>query len=123
MGRASFGRVVFRGVEYGHDIVVCSCRVRRRMKELSAHMRSVYGHTPLTGDELKEYLRECGEVEVVFIGTGVYGALPLTGDAEELLERLARTGVEVVKAVTNDELLERVESERRRYLAVIHVTC
>ncbi len=123
MGRTSFGRAVFNGVEYVHDIVVCSGRVRRRRKELSAHMRPRYGHTPLTGEELKTYLEECGEPEVIFVGTGVYGALPLTEDAEELLRELSRTGVEIVKSVTNDELLAMVEREQRKYLAVIHVTC
>lgn len=123
MGRASFGRVVFNGMEYGHDIVVCNGDVSRRMKELSADMRSRYGHTPLTGEELRTYLTGCGGVKAVFIGTGIYGALPLTEDAEGLLRELSRAGVEVVVSVTNDELLNRVEGERRSYLAVIHVTC
>jgi len=123
VGRTSFGRVVFNGIEYGHDIVVCNGRVRRRRKELSAHMRPRYGHTPLAGEELKTYLEECGRPEVIFVGTGVYGALPLTEDTEELFKELSQAGVEIVKSVTNDGLLTMVEREQRRYLAVIHVTC
>lgn len=123
MRRAGFGRVLFNGVGYGHDIVVCNGRVERRRKELSAHMRPRYGHTPLTGNELKTYLEECGEPEVIFVGTGVYGVLPLTEDAERLLRELSQAGVEIVKSVTSDELIARVEGERRRYLAIIHVTC
>ncbi len=123
MRRTSFGRVVFKGAEYGHDIVVCNGLVRRRRKELSAHMRSRYGHTPLTGDELRTYIEECGKPEVIYIGRGVYGALPLTEDAEELLKELSKAGVEIVMSVTDDELLARVEGERKKYLAIIHVTC
>ncbi len=123
MGRASFGKIVFNGVEYGHDIVVCNGRVRRRRKELSAHMRSKYGHTPLTGDELKTYLKECDKPEVLFVGTGVYGALPLTEDTEELLKELSQDGIVIIRSVTNDEFLAKVERERRKYLAIIHVTC
>lgn len=123
MGRTGFGKVVFNSVEYDHDIVVCNGHVRRRRKELSAHMRSSYGHTPLTRHELETYINECGRPEVIFIGTGVYGALPITEDAEELFKELSQAGVESVKSVTNDELLARIEKEQRRYLAVIHVTC
>jgi len=123
LGRVRFGSVVFKDKEYRHDIVICDGRVTRRRKELSAHMRSKYGHTPLTAEELKQYIDECGEPEVVLVGTGVYGALPLDDDAEKFLDELSRRGVEVVKSVTDDEFVNRVENEKRRYLAVIHVTC
>ena len=123
MGKASFGRVVFKGTEYRHDIVVCNGEVKQRRKEISLHLRRKYGHTPLTGKEIMEYLKGCGEVQVLFIGTGVYGALPLTEDAEEVIGELSRKGVEVIREVTSDELLSRVEKEKRKYLAIIHTTC
>ena len=46
-----FGRIVIRGKQLDHDVVVEAGRVRRRKKGPSKRYRDQFGHTPLSPDE------------------------------------------------------------------------
>ncbi len=113
-----FGKIVFRGRDFGEDIVVCRDEVFPRAKELSSDRRSVYGHTPLTLREVNEYIRRCGDVEEVVIAAGYYGDLPIEPDA---LSRLLKVGRRVVVVKTGD--LPSLELDLSRALVIVHVTC
>jgi hypothetical protein len=111
-----FGWVEINGKTFGHDVILhADKQVSKRKKKKSRGYKEKYGHTPLSEHEL-EFLEE-EKPEVVFIGTGQYGDLPLTPGAKEVLARY--------HAVVHPtpEILKAIEGERRRFVAVIHVTC
>lgn len=122
--RTGFGWVRVFGETYNYDVVVYGSRVMRRRKDLSRAYRGEYGHTPLSDVELNYYIREYGVPEVVIIATGVYGELPITPKARELLNNLASKGVKIIIGKTSDSIVEDVEKlSSRRLLAIIHTTC
>jgi hypothetical protein len=101
---------------YESDVVVhAGGRVAKRKKKRSKHLKDEYGHTPLSEAELG-FLEE-ERPDVVYVGTGYEGALPITPGAREILE-----GYEAVIAPT-PEIEERMGQERRRFVAIVHVTC
>jgi len=113
-----FGRVVLDGQSYDHDVVVCRGSVALRRKELSSSRKSLYGHTPLTLEELRHYLDSCRDARILVIGAGYYGDLPIEPDA--LIHALKRVE-RVVIAKTPD--LARLGLDLSEVLAIIHVTC
>jgi hypothetical protein len=111
-----FGWIEVDGVRYDHDIVIHTDRtVTKRKKKLSKGQKGQYGHTPLTDAELA--FLEDEHPEAVFIGAGQYGDLPVTPKARKILDRY---GAEVMPTPA---ILPRIEGERRKYAAVLHVTC
>jgi hypothetical protein len=114
--KTGFGWIVFDGMRYDHDIVIHFDRsVTKRKKKLSKKRKEEFGHTPLSGEELADLLRELPEV--IYIGTGQYGDLPLTPDALTLLAPFAT----IVKPTP--DILFLLEAEQRKFAAVLHVTC
>jgi hypothetical protein len=114
--KTKYGWVEINGVRYDHDVIVLRDRsVIKRSKKKSKKLKNIYGHTPLSDHEL-EFL-EAEEPEVVFIGTGQYGDLPVTKEAQAILK-----GFETIIRPT-PEILDLLEEENRPYVAFIHVTC
>jgi hypothetical protein len=114
--KTGFGWIEVGGTRYEHDIVIHRDRsVTKREKKRSKPFKKEYGHTPLTADELGFLADE--RPEVVYIGTGQYGDLPIAPDARTVLsgytERVAPT----------PEILEEMTVESRVFSAVLHVTC
>ncbi len=114
-----FGYIVIDGVRYDHDVILFD-KVQRRRKELSADLKKKYGHTPLTGREITEYFGK-KKPEVLVIGTGQYGVLPLV----EVEETASKLGISVIKARAPEaiEIYNRLKDEGRRVAAIFHVTC
>ncbi len=117
--KTGFGYIVIDGARYDHDVVITD-KVLPRRKEFSYRLREKYGHTPLTGEELRIYFEEY-KPEVVIIGTGQYGSLPLTG-VEEAAEEL---GVKLIIEKTPEaiETYNRLKDEKKDVAAILHVTC
>lgn len=116
MMSTGFGWIEIGGRRYGYDVVIrADGSVTRRSKKLSRDLKTSYGHTPLSEEELD--ILETDHPEVVYIGTGQSGSLPVTPGARELL----RTYETVI--LTTPGLIARLDQESRRYVAVIHVTC
>ncbi len=113
-----FGRIVVKGREYSRDVVVCKDLVFSRAKELSSEKKSIYGHTPLTLREVKEYLSKCGAIEEVVIAAGYYGDLPIEPDA---LSYLVKRCSKVVIIKTAD--LPKLSIDFSKAMVLIHVTC
>jgi len=112
----AFGWIEIGRKRYEHDIVIhTDGSVAKRKKKRSKPFREEYGHTPLSAEELTFLEKE--RPDVVYIGTGQYGDLPLTRDAASLLESYPT----VVKPTP--EILPLLAKEHRRYIAVLHVTC
>ena len=114
--KTEFGWVNIGGTRYEHDIVIhTDGTISKRRKKLSKPFRGEFGHTPLSAEELG-FLEE-ERPEVVYIGTGQYGDLPLTPDAIALLAPYSP----VVRPTP--DILPLIKEENRKYAAVVHVTC
>ncbi len=119
-----FGWVIINGKRYEHDVIVLpDGSVLRRRKELSKDLRRLFNHTPFTLKEFDYLLRICGCVpEVLVIGSGQYGDLPVM---EEVLRRAEELGLKVIVKRTPEalNLLKEMIAEGRLVAGVIHVTC
>jgi hypothetical protein len=116
MMKTGFGWIEIERVQYDHDIVIHNDRtITKRKKKLSKDQKGQYGHTPLSVAELGFLADE--HPDVVFIGTGQYGDLPVTPDAAEVLRNYAMV------MMPTPEILPRIESEQRKFVAILHVTC
>ena len=118
--RVKFGSICIGEVTYNYDIIIhTDGSVSRRKKELSKAFRSKYGHTPLTIIEVKELIEE--KPEVIVIGTGIYGALPLL----DIRDYITSSGVKCIVERTPEaiKIYERLCDEGRKVAAIFHVTC
>ena len=114
--QTGFGWIEIEGDRYEHDIVIHTDQtVTKRQKKLSKPLKDSYGHTPLSEKELAFLKRE--KPEVVFIGTGQYGDLPLTPDAQAVL-----AGYEA-RIKPTPEILRDLTTETRKFTAILHLTC
>lgn len=111
-----FGSVTIGRKIYDEDIIIhADGSITKRKKKKSKHLKVTYGHTPLSELEL-EFLSE-ERPEVVYIGTGYQGALPITPEAMLTLKRY-----ETVIGPT-PEVVGKLAAEHKRFVALIHVTC
>jgi len=116
MKAVSFGIVKINGEEYEKDVVIhTNGKVSKRKKKKSKDLKPTYGHTPLSDKELD--VIEDEEPEVVYIGTGYEGSLPITPEALKVLK-----DYETVILPT-PEVIPKIEADKRKLVAFIHVTC
>ena len=114
--KTAFGWISISGTRYEKDVIIhADSTVSKRRKKLSKDKKAGYGHTPLSKAELDFLADE--KPKVVFVGTGQSGALPITPGARSLLEKY-----DVVIGPTPD-ILPRLEEERRKKVAILHITC
>ena len=114
--KSEFGWIEIDQVRYDHDVIIHQDgTITKRSKKKSKELKDVYGHTPLSDKEL-EFL-DGEKPEIVYIGTGQYGDLPITPEAEKVLIRF-----ETVIRPTPD-ILGMLKKERRSFIAIVHVTC
>ena len=114
--QTGFGWIEIDGERYGHDVVIHTDHtITKRRKKLSKPFKSSYGHTPLSGEELAFLVDE--KPEVVYIGTGQYGDLPLAPETQAVL-----AGYEARINLT-PEILQDLATETRKFTAILHVTC
>ena len=114
--KTGFGWIEVGGRRYDHDIIIhTDGSVSRRKKKASKEMKGDYGHTPLSEHELV-FLRD-EKPDVVYIGTGQYGSLPLTPGAEEILSAFSAV------IMPTGEILSSLDKEERSHVAILHITC
>ena len=114
--KSEFGWIEIDKVRYDHDVIIhTDGSVTRRAKKKSKALKSSYGHTLLSGQELEFLSKE--HPEIVYVGTGQYGDLPLTPDADIILRQF-----DTIIRLTPD-ILNLLEKEHRSFVAIIHVTC
>jgi len=114
--KSEFGWIEIDKKRYEHDVIIhIDGSVTKRSKKSSKELKSTYGHTPLSDHELDFLEKE--KPEIIYIGTGQYGDLPLTREAKTVLSRF-----ELVIHPTPD-ILDTLENENRSFVAIIHVTC
>jgi hypothetical protein len=104
------------GERFTHDVIVhIDGRVERRSEDLSQAYRGDYFHTPLSEREL-DFLDE-EKPEVLIIGAGFKGMMQLTPRAKEKV-----SGYQVF-AQTTDKAIGIMNLEKRRFVAILHLTC
>ena len=114
--KTAFGWIEIGDHWYDHDIIIhTDGSVSKRKKKLSKPMKAGFGHTPLSLEELAIVKEE--KPEIIYIGTGQYGDLPLTREAETFLESFHS-----VLGPTPD-ILPEIEREQKKYFAILHVSC
>jgi hypothetical protein len=114
--KTGFGWIEIGDTRYEHDVIIhTDGRVSKRKKKVSKTFRDKFGHTPLSEEELG-FLEE-EKPEVVYIGTGQYGDLPVMPQAEALISSFH--GI----IMPTPEILVAIKGEKRRFLAILHVTC
>ena len=85
--KSEFGWIEIDKIRYDYDVIIHgNGSVTKRSKKKSKDLKSTYGHTPLSEYELDFLKKE--QPEKVFIGTGQYGDLPLTPNAENVLSQV-----------------------------------
>jgi hypothetical protein len=114
--KSEFGWIEIDKIRYDYDVIIHgNGSVTKRSKKKSKDLKSTYGHTPLSEYELDFLKKE--QPEKVFIGTGQYGDLPLTSNAENVLSRFKT----IIRPT--QEILDILKKEHRSFVAIIHVTC
>jgi len=114
--KTRYGWVELDHIRYDHDVIIHKDRtVTKRSKKKSKKFKKVFGHTPLSDHELK-FLKD-EKPEIVFIGTGQYGDLPITIDAHRVL-----APYDLVMRPT-PEILDLFNDEPRPSVAILHVSC
>jgi Uncharacterized conserved protein len=111
-----FGEVKLFGQKYSQDqIIHVDGTVTKRKKKQSKDLKPLYGHTPLSERELDFLADE--KPEVVYVGLGYDGALPVTEEAKKTLSQYQTI------ILKTPEIIEKISEEKRAYVAIIHVTC
>jgi hypothetical protein len=114
--KVEFGWIEVNGDKYEKDIIIHSDgSITKRKKKKSKDLRATYGHTPLSEREL-DFLRQ-EKFDALYVGTGHDPALPITPEAKEILESYHAT------IAATPEILDKIEQEQGKFVAIIHVTC
>ena len=114
--KSEFGWIKVNGNKYEKDIIIhADGKVTKRKKKKSKDLKEKYGHTPLSERELDFLSQE--KPEVVYIGTGHQSALQITPEALSILKEYETV------ILPTQKITEKVEQEKRKMVALIHVTC
>ncbi len=110
-----FGEIEVEGERYDYDLVIEGGRIRKRAKGPSKAYRGRYGHTLLSAEEAIPW-----QGKRLYIGTGMYGGLPVMPEVYALAEQRQ---IQVI-ALPTRELCAKLRSLRPEDInAVLHVTC
>jgi hypothetical protein len=116
MEAVAFGLIKIKGEKYEKDIIIhADGKITKRKKKKSKNLKPAYGHTPLSEKELDILSEE--KPEVVYVGTGYNSALPITPEALAILKNYETT------INSTPDVLPKIEADKRRFVAFIHVTC
>ncbi len=114
--KAKFGWIKINGEKFEKDVIIHSDgKITKRKKKLSKDLKSEYGHTPLSEKELDFLAQE--KFDALYVGTGHEAALPITPQAQEILK--AKNAI----ILPTTEIIEKIEKEQNKFVALIHVTC
>ncbi|MCD6492104.1 MAG: MTH938/NDUFAF3 family protein [Candidatus Njordarchaeia archaeon] len=117
-----FGQIRIGEKIYNFDVIVTAdLSIIKRPKYLSKHKKKQYGHTPLTKEEIEYILNLTEKPEIIIIGCGQYGSLPIEEEAKELLRSLK---INVIIQKT-PEAIQTFSNyvKRKNILGIFHVTC
>jgi hypothetical protein len=112
----SFGSITISGIMYDHDIVInIQGEVKKRKKKLS---KAVYGTSHRVSNEEAKHIF-CEGAEMVIIGTGQYGALKLSDEANIFFKKKNCK----VKLFSTPEAIKIWNESTGKVIAMFHITC
>ena len=115
MRMQTFGEIEVEGERYDYDLVIEQGGIRKRSKKPSKAYRARFGHTPLSAEEAIPW-----HGKLLFVGTGMYGKLPIM---PELFAAAEKKGIDVVARPT-PKLSNMLEDLKQKDVnAILHVTC
>ena len=113
-----FGSIIIDGQVYSHDIYILpNGKIEKRNKEYSPRIE---GHRSLGLKEMEYLLFQ--KPDIIFIGMGQSGVLPLQEEAQQLLNI---SHCEVIKDLTPNLLIQfnQVFGKDKKICAIFHITC
>lgn len=108
----NFGRIIVDGGSYTNDLLILPDRVRPNWWREEGH--------ELRPSDLEEVL--LARPEVLVVGTGYYGRMQVTKEAEEIL-RKAGIALEAMDTLRACERFNELAEEGRKVAAALHLTC
>jgi len=108
MHMQTFGEIEVEGARYDYDLVIEQGKIRKRSKAPSKAYRARYGHTPLSAEEAIPW-----HGKRLFIGTGMYGSLPVMPEVYAAAEKKRIEVVALPTGVQTRHLSESEPSVRR----------
>ena len=121
--RTSFGSITISRTKYSHDVYlfISEPRIRKRDK---SHSKRIQGHKELSKFELEQLINE--KPEILIIGTGQSGVLPLSEDTQLWLQDAVKQNhIELIRDIT-PEVLEKANSalgSKKKVVGIFHTTC
>ena len=115
MRMQAFGEIEVEGERYDYDLVIEQGVIRKRGKKPSKAYRGHFGHTPLSAEEAIPW-----HGKRLFVGTGMYGKLPIM---PELYAAAEEKGIEVVARPTPELCGILHDLKPKDVNAILHVTC
>ena len=115
MRMQTFGEIEVEGERYDYDLVIEQGGIRKRSKKPSKAYRARYGHTPLSAEEAIPW-----RGKQLFVGTGMYGKLPIMS---ELYATAEKKGIEVVARLTPEICGMLQDMKPKDVNAILHATC
>ena len=115
MRMQTFGEIEVEGERYDDDLVIEQGEIRKRRKKPSKAYRARFGHTPLSAEEAIPW-----HGKTLFVGTGMYGKLPIMPEVQAEAEA---KGIEVVARPTPELCGILRELKPKDINAILHVTC
>ncbi len=114
---SQFGWVDVNGKKFDYDVIIhCDGAVTKRKKKKSKALKPQYGgHTPLSKPELNFLSKE--KFDALYVGKGHLESLPITPKACKVLEQCNAV------ILSTPQVIERINQERRPFVAIIHSTC
>jgi hypothetical protein len=114
--RTRFGSITIEGRKYAHDVCIrLDGAVKKRKKKLS---KAVYGTSHTVSLDEAKHVYESGAT-LLIVGAGQYGALKLSDEASDYLER---KGCRVELAPTT-EAIQAWNAAEGPVIGLFHVTC
>ena len=112
----TFGSITIEGQTFDHDVLInLNGKVKKRKKKLS---KAVYGTSHTLSLDEAQYIFEHG-TETLIIGTGQYGMLKLSNQADEYF---AKENC-LVTLLPTGEALKAWNTAEGNIIALFHVTC
>lgn len=113
-----FGSITIDETKYNHDVYILPDKtIMKRNKHLSPR---ISGHRAFGAKELEVLLEN--NPEILFIGKGQSGILPITDEAQKKLNELKIKIYEDITPNLINQFNKLIESEKK-IAAIFHTTC
>ena len=120
--KTEFGSITISGMTYNHDVYLhVDGKIEKRDK---SHSERIKGHRSLCIWELKNIIDQ--GPEVLLIGMGQSGILPMSAETEQWLETIKKEkDIEIVKDKTPNilEKTNQLLNSNKKIAGIFHTTC